>query len=225
MQAAKVRERFGISRLAAVVDQGMLTASRISEDFESAGLDWISALGNVDIRRLAKGGPTALDPAQLAADAVTEITSPDYPGERLMVCLNRGPKEEEQRRREEKIAAEAELDRVYVIRTSLDEGAIGAEDAVTAFNSLSHGCSGPFGMPCAVPGSVRSMHTPKTMRGRKCSSACWPSMWNGACDRSWRRCSSAITARARGPHRRHQRTHMKTFRRKASGHFLPIFPR
>ena len=38
-QVAKVRERFGIGRVALVGDRGMLTAARIREDLGPAGLD------------------------------------------------------------------------------------------------------------------------------------------------------------------------------------------
>ena len=41
------------------------------------------------------------------------------------------------RRKEDEIAAEARLDGLYVIRTSLPKEAIGAEDAVSAYKSLS----------------------------------------------------------------------------------------
>ncbi|MCY4237562.1 MAG: transposase [Rhodospirillaceae bacterium] len=52
-QVDRVRRRLGIGR---VGDRGMLTTARIREDLEPAGLDWISALKTVDIRRLLKEG-------------------------------------------------------------------------------------------------------------------------------------------------------------------------
>ena len=60
-QAAKVRERFGIGRVALVGDRGMLTAARIREDLGPAGLDWISALKSADIRKLVRGRGRAAD--------------------------------------------------------------------------------------------------------------------------------------------------------------------
>ena len=54
LQIAKLRSRFGITRLALVGDRGMITTARIREDLEPAGLDWISALRNADIRRLLR---------------------------------------------------------------------------------------------------------------------------------------------------------------------------
>ena len=199
-QVHRIRRRFGISRVALVGDRGMLTTARIRDDLEPAGLDWISALKTQDLRRLlqagAAGAPAPLVPEALVPDAVAEVTSPDFPGERLMVCLNprlrqeRARKREDLltateaalhriaasvragrlkgraaidrrvgrdvnrrkvgkhlevdvtddaiawRRREDRIAAEARLDGVYVIRTSLDAAAMGVAEAVEAYKSL-----------------------------------------------------------------------------------------
>ena len=199
-QVDRVRKRFGIGRVAFVGDRGMLTTARIREDLEPAGLDWISALKTGDIRKLLKegagGAPAPLEPEALVPDAVAEVTGPDFPGERLMVCLNPRLREERRRKREDllkateealeaiaasvrsgrlkgreaidrrvgrdanrrkvgkhfeidvadggiswrrledRIAAEARLDGVYVIRTSLDSASLGPEAAVEAYKSL-----------------------------------------------------------------------------------------
>ena len=62
-------------------------APRIEQDLKPAGLDWITALRAPAIQALAAdGGPLQLslfDDRDLA-----EITSPDHPGERLIVCRN-----------------------------------------------------------------------------------------------------------------------------------------
>ncbi len=196
-QVDKLRSRFGIDRVALVGDRGMLTTARIRKDLEPAGLDWISALKTGDIRKLLRStAPDALEPEALVPDAVAEITGPDFPGERLMVCLNPRLRQERRRKREdllkatenalhriaasvrsgrlkgreainrrvgrdanrrkvekhfeitvaddgiswsrrkERIAEEARLDGVYVIRTSLDADAMGAEEAVEAYKGL-----------------------------------------------------------------------------------------
>ena len=54
VQVAKVKQRFGLSRIAFVGDRGMVTAARIRDDLLPAGLDWISALRTPDIRQLAR---------------------------------------------------------------------------------------------------------------------------------------------------------------------------
>ena len=109
-QVEKIRTRFGIARIALVGDRGMITTARIHGDLKPAGLAWISALKTVDLRRLAR---TALAPEGLVPDAVAEITSPDFPGERLMVCLNPRLREERRRKREDLLkATEAVLERI-----------------------------------------------------------------------------------------------------------------
>ena len=84
-QVDKIRRRFGLVRVALAGDRGMAASARIREELNPAGLDWISALKSADIRKLAKGPPA---PDVPVPDAVAEIASPDFPGERLMVCFN-----------------------------------------------------------------------------------------------------------------------------------------
>ena len=204
-QIAKIRDRFGVGRVALVGDRGMITTARIREELEPATLDWISALKATDIRKLLRqqgadgGEPAPLCPEALVPDQVAEIVSPEFPGERLLVCLNPRLREQRARKREalleateeiletisqglgrpgaphrgrdwinrrvgreanrrkvekhfqitvtdealtwsrnqEKIAAEARLDGLYVIRTSLDAATMGPGKVVEAYKSLS----------------------------------------------------------------------------------------
>ena len=201
-QIAKIRERFGVGRVALVGDRGMITTARIREELEPATLDWISALKTTDIRKLLRqqgGAPAPLCPEALVPDQVAEIVSPEFPGERLLVCLNPRLREERARKREalleateeiletiaqglrrpgaprrgrdwinrrvgreanrrkvekhfditvtdtdliwsrnrENIAAEARLDGLYVIRTSLDANTMDPGEVVEAYKSLS----------------------------------------------------------------------------------------
>ena len=101
-QIDKIRRRFGLERVALAGDRGMVTSARIREELVPAGLDWISALKSTDIRKLAKGPLTADVPIQ---DAVAEIASPDFPGERLMVCFNPRLRDERRRKRDELLQA------------------------------------------------------------------------------------------------------------------------
>ena len=102
-QVDRIRTRFGIERIALVGDRGMLTSARIRDDLTPAGLDWISALRSTDLKKLARASDAqdvpALQPGTLTPDTVAEITSPDFPGERLMVCLNPRLREERRRKR------------------------------------------------------------------------------------------------------------------------------
>ena len=208
-QVQRIQKRFGIKSIALVGDRGMLTTARLREDLEPAGLDWISALKNASVRTLLKRPKPAagqdpdtlqapLRPGELVPDQVAEIRSPDFPSERLLVCLNPRLRAERARKREEllqateqilegiaaavrrqrqplrgrdainrrlgrelnrkkvgkhfeitvrakalswsrkqeQIAAEAQLDGIYIVRTSLAEQDLRAEAAVEAYKSL-----------------------------------------------------------------------------------------
>ena len=85
-QIAKIKERFGLSRVVLVGDRGMITQARLEQDIKPAGLDWISALRAPAIRALLAAGAFQLD--LFDERDMAAITSPDYPDERLVVCRN-----------------------------------------------------------------------------------------------------------------------------------------
>lgn len=197
-QIDKLKARFALDRVVLVGDRGMITEARLEQTLKPAGLDWITALRAPAIRSLAEAGAIQLslfDERDLA-----EITSPDYPGERLVVCRNPLLAEERARKRlalldatEKKlapiqarvrrarkplrgkdkialavgavlnrykmakhfaltitdddfsferdsaqIAAEAALDGVYVVRTSLKGEALDAASTVKAYKQLAN---------------------------------------------------------------------------------------
>jgi len=99
-QIDKIRERFRLQRVVMVGDRGLLTSARIEATLRPAGLDWITALRAPAIKALAAaGGP--LQPSLFDDRHMAEITSPDYPGERLVVCKNPLLAEERARKRRE----------------------------------------------------------------------------------------------------------------------------
>jgi len=197
-QIDKLKHRFKLARVVLVGDRGMITSARLREDLAPCGLDWITALRAPAIQALAQGGPLQLslfDERDLA-----EITSPDYPGERLILCRNPALAVERARKRNElldateaelrriqqrvrrpryplkdvaaigqavgavlgrrkvkkhfrvtisdrdlsfereeaAIAAEARLDGIYVLRTSLPQARLDAAGTVRAYKSLAH---------------------------------------------------------------------------------------
>ena len=88
-QIDKLKQRFGLSRVVLVGDRGMITSARIRAELAPAGLDWITALRAPQIRALVDAGAFQLslfDERDLA-----EITAPEFPGERLVVCKNQEP--------------------------------------------------------------------------------------------------------------------------------------
>src|SRR6516162_297438 len=102
-QVEKLREKFALRRVVLVGDRGMLTQPQINKLKRHPGLGWITALTSTAIRRLVEQG--ALQLSLLDQRNLAEISSPDYPGERLMVCHN--PVLEEQRRRKRQALLEA----------------------------------------------------------------------------------------------------------------------
>jgi transposase len=86
VQIAKIKERFDLKRVALVGDRGMITQARLDQEIKPAGLDWITALRAPAIRALLDAGAFQLD--LFDERDMASITSPDYPGERLMVCRN-----------------------------------------------------------------------------------------------------------------------------------------
>ena len=102
-QIDKLKQRFGLEYVVLVGDRGMITEARISADIKSAGLDWITALRALAIKELLDSGViqlTLFDQRDMAS-----ITSPDFPGERLVVCRNPDLAAERARKREERLTA------------------------------------------------------------------------------------------------------------------------
>jgi transposase len=198
-QVAKLKERFGIERIAWAGDRGMLTSARIEQVLKPQGMDWVSSLRAPQIAQLAaEHGP--FQPSLFDERNLLELSSQHFPDERLVVCRNpllaeerarkrlellaateadlakiaqatqraRNPLRGEQAialrvgrvierfhmakhlaltitdtgltftRKDDAIAAEAALDGLYVIRTSLPKDQLDANAAVAAYKSLAH---------------------------------------------------------------------------------------
>jgi transposase len=99
----KLKQRFHLDHVVLVGDRGLITEARITEDIQSAGLDWITALRGPAIKDLLNSGAlqlTLFDQRDMAS-----ITSPDFPGERLVVCRNADLAAERARKREDLLVA------------------------------------------------------------------------------------------------------------------------
>jgi hypothetical protein len=195
-QVKKLKRRFGLTRVCLVGDRGVLTAARLREDLAPAQLDWVTALRAPQIKALVDEGTVQLGLFDEAG--LSEVTHPDYPGERLVAC--KGPLLAEKRalereellrateadlapiaaaterekrplrgkdkialrvgkvmnrhkvakhfitevtdtslhfsRNEAKIAEEARLDGIYVLRTSLPEEVLGRDCVVFSYKEL-----------------------------------------------------------------------------------------
>ena len=192
----RLREDFGIEQVVMVGDRGMVSSKAIEELREADGVGWITALKSVSIRALLAQGQLQL--GLFDERNLIELSSPDYPGERLVACRNpelarlRAHKREEllsatelnlQKikarvdaaklsgadqiglrvgklvnqykvakhfelaigdvsftfgRKRESIAAEAALDGIYIIRTSLSAAQMDAPACVRSYKSLAN---------------------------------------------------------------------------------------
>lgn len=196
-QVDKLRNRFKLSNVVLVGDRGMLTQTQIDMVKKYPGIGWISALRSKSLQNLLKEKHLQL--SLFDKQNIAEITSPDYPGERLIACFNPLLAEERHRKRldllkatekrlekianqvarrtkklfnkaeigikvgkvinlykvgkhfeltikdsfigwerkENLIEREAQLDGIYVIRTSESKKRMSAEDTVRNYKSLS----------------------------------------------------------------------------------------
>ena len=85
-QVQRLREQFGIEQLVMVGDRGMIGHKAIAELRQMDGIGWITALKNASIRTLVEQGQLQLD--LFDERNLVELSSPEYPGERLVACRN-----------------------------------------------------------------------------------------------------------------------------------------
>jgi len=102
-QITKIKTRFGLSRVCLVGDRGMLTHARIRDEVRPGQLDWISALRAPQIKALVEEG--ALQLSLFDTQDLFEISSPEFPGERLVCCHNPALAEKRARKRQDLLAA------------------------------------------------------------------------------------------------------------------------
>jgi hypothetical protein len=107
-----VRDKFAITEAVMVGDRGMITSARVKALKEVPGMAWITCLRAPAIKKLAEaGGP--LQMSLFDDQDLAEISSPDYPGERLIACCNPFLAAERAAHRQRLLAAtEAELAKI-----------------------------------------------------------------------------------------------------------------
>jgi transposase len=192
----RLREQFGVEQLVMVGDRGMVSNQAIATMQDTPGVDWITALKSASIRVLVEQGHLQL--GLFDERNLLELSSPDYPGERLVACRNpqlaslRAHKREELlaaternlesikarvvagklkgadaiglrvgrvvnqykvakhfelsidaasftfQRQRQNIAAEAALDGIYIIRTSVAPARMDAADCVRNYKALAN---------------------------------------------------------------------------------------
>ena len=85
-QVAQLREQFGIERMVLVGDRGMISQKAIDKMSQDADLAWVTALRTASIRTLVEQKHLQL--GLFDERNLLEISSPDFPGERLVACRN-----------------------------------------------------------------------------------------------------------------------------------------
>jgi transposase len=137
-QVETLTKRFGLSRVVLVGDRGMLTQTQIDVLKKHPGLGWISALRSGAIRGLLADGH--LIRKDLEAERLAEITSPEFPGERLVACYNPLLAEQRRQKRQDLLAAtQAELEALAACVTRpADRPETAAEIGVRAGKIINH---------------------------------------------------------------------------------------
>ena len=138
-----VRGKFGLAQMVMVGDRGMITSARIAAlnrlDDGTPRPDpygWITALRAPAIRKLmAEDGPLQL--SLFDEQDLAEITSPDFPGERLIACRNPHLAADRARKREDLLAATEQLLAPLVARVGAGRLAGAAKIGVEAGKVIS----------------------------------------------------------------------------------------
>ena len=127
-QCAKLQKQYRLSHVVLAGDRGMLTSARIRDLQRLGGIDWISCLRSADIQKLASSGVVA--PSLFDQCDMVEITAPEFPGERLVVCRNPLLADDRARTRRELLAVTEE--RLLRIARRVEAGRLKDRDKILA---------------------------------------------------------------------------------------------
>ena len=147
-----VRDKFRLAKMVMVGDRGMITSARIAALNQAADgtrrpdedtYEWVTALRAPAIRKLmADNGPLQL--SLFDQQDLAEITSPDFPGERLVACRNPVLAADRARKREDLLAATEQLLAPLIARVRSGRlqgaGEIGVEvgKVITTYKTSKH---------------------------------------------------------------------------------------
>ena len=128
-QVEKIRRRFRIERVVLVGDRGMITSKRIDQTLRGVpGLEWITALRADNIKKLVEQG--IIQPSLFDERDLMEVQSPDYPGERLVVCHNPFLATERALKRKELLEATEKQLEAVVAATKRAKGPLRGKDKI-----------------------------------------------------------------------------------------------
>ena len=125
-EVRRLREDFSLESLVMVGDRGMISNKAIDEIRECDGIGWITALKSASIRALVEQGQLQL--GLFDERNLLELSSPDYPGERLVACRNPELARLRAHKREELLAATAA--NLAKIKARVDAGKLRAREEI-----------------------------------------------------------------------------------------------
>ena len=106
----RIKERYGIERVVFVGDRGMITEARVKM-LKEQDVGFITALRAPQIQALTLAPSFQL--SLFDEQGLCEVSSPEFPGERLIICRNPAVAAERARKREELLKlTEADLEKV-----------------------------------------------------------------------------------------------------------------
>ena len=125
-QVERLRQEFGIQRMVMVGDRGMISQKAIDAMSEDTDVAWITALRSSAIRTLVEQRHLQL--GLFDERNLLEISSPDFPGERLVACrIPELAKRRGHTRDDLLLATEKNLDRIKV---RVDAGKLVGKDKI-----------------------------------------------------------------------------------------------
>jgi transposase len=122
----RVHQDFGIEQLVMVGDRGMISSKAIKEMRAIDGLAWITALKSASMRALVEQGQLQL--GLFDERNLLELSSPEYPGERLVACRNPELAKLRAHKREALLAATEK--NLAKIKARVDAGKLAGADAI-----------------------------------------------------------------------------------------------
>ena len=125
-EVQRLRTDFGIERMVMVGDRGMISQKAIDAMQGTDGIGWITALKSVSIRALIEQGQLQL--GLFDETNLLELSSPDYPGERLVACRNPQLAKLRAHKREELLCATQK--NLEKIKARVDAGKLAGQDAI-----------------------------------------------------------------------------------------------
>jgi transposase len=125
-EVQRLRSEFGIEQVVMVGDRGMIGHKAIEELRELDGVGWITALKTGSIRALVEQGQLQLD--LFDERNLVELSSSDYPGERLVACRNPQLAALRTHKRQELLVATEKS--LQAIKERVDAGKLTGADAI-----------------------------------------------------------------------------------------------